>query len=186
MSASAKGVPFPASGWPTAPGRALALGVLLAGVLLGGLLLLGPLGTAALQSSGLALGVGVLLASLLDLAWRPQELRLTATDLVIVYRGKTVSQPISRITGVQVIDRARLPLAIPLWPLGAWRGATVMMGRHWVVGRGVWTFHCQRPSGPVLVIETLRGPLVVSPDQPTVLRDRLVARLQTRVLGYAS
>lgn len=182
-SAVPQGAKFLASAWPAAPVRALVVFVVLLSLAAGGVFLSGPLGPE-MQTTLITIGSVLLGVSLLDLVWRPQEIRVTSTELLVLYPGRLFRFPLSRITSVRLIEHAQLPAAIPLWPLG-WRGPTAMMGRHWVSGKGVWSFHCQRPTGRLLVIETLRGTIVVSPDQPVVLRDRLEQRLRQQVLGHA-
>jgi len=110
-------------------------------------------------------------------------LRIQNDAILVRYFWGSRRIHLSQIIRAEMMDARRLPGAIPLVPLG-WLGLNGQVGAHWVPNKGIWHFHMQRRAG-VIVLYTLRGPVVIAPDAMSRAYERINVLVRNRLLGKA-
>ena len=127
--------------------------------------------------------IGILLFSGLglvaDIPLVPQSYKISDKGITIKRRwSSSVIKPLM-ITRAEVVDLESFAVKIPVlgWPLGS--GLT---GFFFVPGRGIVTFYTHR-TGKVVLVHTLQGLIVISPDKPVRFVDGVNEMLRRKARG---
>jgi hypothetical protein len=148
-------------------------------------------------------GVLVLAVGLGDIALIPRRYTLDSKGVTIDKKWWKTSVPTDIITRVELLDKNKMPVRIPLPPLG-WIGFSGSYGKFIVrqprtintnAGKKdkrktarktnrlqVWTFNSNKNERFVL-IHTLRGVIVISPEPATRFMNQAQEVLRNRRLG---